>query len=259
MIDASMKGSAVHNHQRLLNAAALMSPASTILLSEEVVSRIRETILRGLFAPGDRLREEELASALGVSRGPIRAALQQLEREGLVVRRRNRGAIVAGLSISDLEEVYSVRLAIEPVACGWASRNAEEQDLLAMQAIIDSFGRLTTKVTVQDAAEADLSFHDVLYVAARHKRLLRLWRDIRPQAYVFLLSRTYVRSRGFRGIMIANHKAIYDALRRVTSNWRATLPLGTSRPRTRAYFKGIRKCARQTRPCDPPRLRGPAR
>ena len=112
-----------------LDATAILTPAAAILLSDEVVDRLREAILRGLFAPGDRLREEQLAEALGVSRGPIRNALLQLEREGMVMRRRNRGAIVARLSRVDLEEVYSLRLAIEPVACAWAARNANERDL----------------------------------------------------------------------------------------------------------------------------------
>lgn len=196
----------------MVDARSILSPASATLLSDEVVDRIRKAILRGLFTPGDRLREEQLADALGVSRGPIRNALLQLEREGMVVRRRNRGAVVSRLSREDLEEVYSLRLAIEPVACAWAARNAVEHDLVEMQTVIDGYSRLTTRVSVQDAAEADLSFHDVIYRAARHKRLLRLWQDLRPQVYVFLLARTYVRTREFGQIMIANHRAIREVI-----------------------------------------------
>lgn len=192
-----------------LDASAILTPAAAVQLSDEVVHRLREAILGGLFAPGDRLREEQLADALGVSRGPIRNALLQLEREGMVVRRRNRGAIVARLSRSDLEEVYSLRLAIEPVACAWAARNASDRDLTDMQSIINSYqSRLTRRVTVQIAAEADLSFHDAVYRAARHRRLMRMWQDLRPQVYVFLLAREYVRAREFRDIMITNHSTI---------------------------------------------------
>jgi DNA-binding GntR family transcriptional regulator len=191
---------------------AVLAPAAAPLLSDTVVDRLREAILRGLFPPGNRLREEQLAEALGVSRGPIRNALLQLEREGMVVRRPNRGAMVAQLSRADLEEVYSIRVAIEPVACAWATRNAVSRDLAEMQAIIDSYSKLTTRVTVQEAADADLGFHDVIYAAARNKRLLRLWQDLRPQVYVFLLARTYVRKREFREIMIARHGQILSAI-----------------------------------------------
>lgn len=205
----ALQRSGLDGERGALDATAILTPAAAILLSDEVVDRLREAILRGLFAPGDRLREEQLAEALGVSRGPIRNALLQLEREGMVMRRRNRGAIVARLSRVDLEEVYSLRLAIEPVACAWAARNANERDLTDMQSIINGYqSRLTRKVTVQEAAEADLSFHDVVYRAARHRRLMRLWQDIRPQVYVFLLAREYVRAREFRDIMITNHSTI---------------------------------------------------
>jgi DNA-binding GntR family transcriptional regulator len=205
----ALQRSGLDGERGALDATAILTPAAAILLSDEVVDRLREAILRGLFAPGDRLREEQLADALGVSRGPIRNALLQLEREGMVMRRRNRGAIVARLSREDLEEVYSLRLAIEPVGCAWAARNANERDLADMQSIINGYqSRLTRKVTVQEAAEADLSFHDVVYRAARHRRLMRLWQDIRPQVYVFLLAREYVRAREFRDIMITNHGTI---------------------------------------------------
>src|ERR1700747_358829 len=87
----------VIDRRRTVDATSFLSPASTILLSDEGGDRIREAILMGQFAPGDRLREEQLAEALHVSRGPIRNALLQLEREGMVVRRPNRGAMVAQL------------------------------------------------------------------------------------------------------------------------------------------------------------------
>jgi DNA-binding GntR family transcriptional regulator len=203
----------VLDRHRDAEASTFLTPASTVLLSEEVVERIREAILTGEFEPGDRLREEQLARSLQVSRGPVRSALLQLEREGMVVRRRNRGALVAHLSRADLEEVYSLRHALEPVACAWAARNAVESDLAALQRVIDDQLRLTSKVRVQDAAEADLTFHDVLYAAARHRRLLGLWQDLRPQVYLFLLARKYVRTREFREVMVVSHTRILDIIR----------------------------------------------
>jgi DNA-binding GntR family transcriptional regulator len=195
-----------------VDVSLVLTPASPTLLSETVADRLRDTIFKGHFAPGERLREEQLAEALDVSRGPIRDALLQLEREGLVVRRRNRGAMVARLSLADLEEVYSLRLAIEPFVCAWAARNADEQDYAEMQAAIDSYSTLDSSVTAHEAADADLRFHDVLYRAARHKRVLRLWGDLRPQVYIFLLARTYVGQAEFRDIMIRSHGALLAAI-----------------------------------------------
>jgi DNA-binding GntR family transcriptional regulator len=197
----------------LAEAMPFLGPASVKLLSDGVIEQMRESILQGHLLPGARLREEQLAEALGVSRGPVRSALVQLEREGLVIRRRNRGAVVAGLSKTDLEEVYSLRLAIEPVACRWAARNAASADIEAMRAIIATYSTLlTSDVTTADAASADVGFHDIVYRAARHVRLFRLWHDLRPQVHLFLSNRKYVRSPDFREIMINGHQAIVAAI-----------------------------------------------
>ena len=201
-------GTSLGPTRQLAAEGTFLGPALATLLSDEVVERLRESILRGHFAPGDRLREEQLADALGVSRGPIRNALVQLEREGLAVRRPNRGAVVAELSRVDLEEVFSLRLAIEPVGCAWAARHAQPRDLDELAAVIEGYSRLTTKATPREAAEVDLAFHDIVYRASAHRRLLGLWEDLRPQVYVFLLARSYVHRREFREIMIRNHAAI---------------------------------------------------
>ena len=195
------------------DVSSVLTPTAPVHLSDTVTERLRRTIVEGRFSPGDRLREEQLAEALHVSRGPIRDALRELEREGLVVRRRNRGAIVASLSRADVQEVYSLRLAIEPLVCEWGAQNANEQDLREMEAVIRDFADLaTTATSAHDAADADLRFHDVVYRAAGHKRVQRLWQDLRPQVYIFLLARKYVGTADFRDIMIANHESILAAI-----------------------------------------------
>lgn len=98
-----------------------------------MASRIRETIVAGRFAPGERLGEERLAQLLGVSRGPVREALALLEREGLVDLRPHQGATVARLSARDLEETYGVRLVIEQLAAAYASRCATTETLAELR------------------------------------------------------------------------------------------------------------------------------
>lgn len=196
-----------------VDVSSVLTPTSPVHLSDTVTERLRRTIVEGRFSPGDRLREEQLAEALDVSRGPIRDALRELEREGLVVRRRNRGAIVASLSRADVEEVYSLRLAIEPLVCAWAAQNASEGDWLEMESVIAGYSELATTTTPHEAADADLRFHDVIYRAAGHRRVQRLWQDLRPQVYIFLLARKYVATREFRDIMIAKHELILAALK----------------------------------------------
>lgn len=160
-------------------------------LAAAIRGRLREAILRGDFAPGAHLREVEIAARYQVSRGPVREALLQLEQEGLVLLRRNRGAIVARLSRADLEEVYSLRLALERLAVVSAARRGTEADFAALDAILHEFRGTDSSqpLTEQEAADQDVRFHDAVYRAAHHERLYAAWSSIRSQVYVLLLGR----------------------------------------------------------------------
>jgi DNA-binding GntR family transcriptional regulator len=182
-------------------------------LSDEVVERLRRAILSGQLSPDDPLRESVLAESMGVSRGPIREALSRLQREGLVIDRSNGRSFVARLSRQDLDEVYSLRRAIERFAVERVCGTASEADLAEMQALVDEMAaHIQQGVTEQKAAELDLRFHDVLYRASRHQRLLNVWTTLRPQIHVFLLSRN-VASPDFRDSAVQGHQRILDAIR----------------------------------------------
>jgi len=182
-------------------------------LGVDVADRIRTAILAGHYGPGERLREEALAKATGVSRGPIREALVKLEREGLIVIQRNRGAYVAQLSREDLDEVYTLRVAVERLATERATARATEADLAEMQAVVDTIAACIARgITVQEAAELDLTFHDLVYRAAGHRRLLDTWSTLRPQIHILLLTRN-VTHEDFRELVVPSHQVILDALR----------------------------------------------
>jgi len=160
-------------------------------LAASIRAQLRQAILRGDFAPGERLREVEIAARHQVSRGPVREALLQLEQEGLVLLRRNRGAIVARLSRADLEEVYSLRLALERLAVARAALHGTETDFGVMDGVLHEFRGTGSgqPLTEQEAADQDVRFHDAVYRAAHHERLYAAWSGIRSQVYVLLLAR----------------------------------------------------------------------
>jgi DNA-binding GntR family transcriptional regulator len=188
-------------------------PARKHSLADDVVERLRKAIWSGRLAPDERLREEILAEFLGVSRGPIREALSRLEREGLVVKQPNRGAVVARLSPEDLYEVFSLRLAIERLAIRMAVRNAEPKHLDQMQDVINQMAALQADaLTEQEAAALDVQFHEILYESAKHKRLYDCWSNLKPQVYIFLLSRNVANS-DFRALAVQSHQEILDTIR----------------------------------------------
>jgi DNA-binding GntR family transcriptional regulator len=190
-----------------------LSPPLNRSLADEIVIRLRKAILSNQFEPDERLGEQFLAKTLGVSRGPIREALNQLEYEGLVIIRRNRGAFVARLSREDVDEVYSLRLALEKLALRLAIQNASASDLGEMQATINTMASyLERGLTEQEGTELDVRFHDILYRSANHKRLYDCWENLRPQIHIFLLSRAAANP-DFRQHAVKGHQAILDAIR----------------------------------------------
>ena len=208
-------GVSLSNHDAVLvqHLAGILAPPPKRSLADEVLERLRDAILRSQLARGQQLREQVLAESMSVSRGPIREALSQLEREGLVIRRRNRSALVAWLSREDLDEIYSLRNAMERLAVTYACRNITASDLDGMQAVVNTMASCVERETTpQEAAELDLRFHDILHQASRHERLIALWSRLRPQCYLLLLNRNAANP-DFAEKMAGGHQEILDAIR----------------------------------------------
>ncbi len=181
-------------------------------LADTIVVRLREAILAGSLAPGEHLNEVFLAERLGVSRGPIREALVELEREGLIVRTRHKGAVVARLSRTDLEEVCSLRLALERLAVQRAVQHATDEQLAALQAQVDVMRERGLGIMEREAADVDLRFHEILFQASHHQRLIDCWTQLQPQILVLLLARQVV-NLDFIGVVANGHQELLDALR----------------------------------------------
>jgi len=187
-------------------------PTLKMSLADRVADYLREAIFMGKIAPGEQLREVPLSKMLGVSRGPIREALNKLEREGLVTIPRNGRTIVARLTREDFDEVYSLRVGLERVAMQYAIHHATPSELDEMQRLVDiMIERVNAGISEKEAADLDLQFHDVLYQASHHKRLQSVWSDLRPQIYIFLLSRNVADS-DFR-IQLDRHQEIVNVIR----------------------------------------------
>ena len=184
------------------------------LLRERVTADIRRLILEHELQPGQPLREEHLASMLGVSRGPIREAIVELEREGLAQRRTGRSTVVLQLSQRDLEEVYSLRRAQEGVAIAFAIRAASDSELFELGRKVDlQVAALNAAEDTQLRNRLDIDFHDYVYRIARHARLYQTWLTIRTQVFMFLCMRESLSvTPEMQERAIAGHREIVQAL-----------------------------------------------
>ena len=131
---------------------------------DRVEQRVRDGLLRGDYPPGTWLRQDDLAAELGVSKIPVREALQRLAAASLVTFETNRGAIVRPLTAADAEEIFALRLAVEPELLRRAIGRHTIVDLATAELALTSDSGTVT--------EANWRFHRALYAAAAWPRAL---------------------------------------------------------------------------------------
>lgn len=112
-------------------------------LAEQLVDVVRDRILNGVVAPDRPIRQDALASELGVSKIPLREALARLEQEGLLVSQANRGFTVRPLSAAEAEEVYALRLKLEPEITALAARIATPAEQAHAAEFLDKIDAMT--------------------------------------------------------------------------------------------------------------------
>jgi DNA-binding GntR family transcriptional regulator len=150
-------------------------------IPELVHDYVKGRILAGTYSPGEALRQEEIASHLGVSRAPVREALNQLEREGLVVLRPRRGFVVVSLDAAEIEEIFQLRMMLEEHAARMATRRRTPAEVAAACEIIDRIDRLDLEdpELASKFTALNRDFHAVIYNASRQKRLFQIASNLR--------------------------------------------------------------------------------
>ncbi|MFC9984457.1 GntR family transcriptional regulator [Microbacterium keratanolyticum] len=149
-------------------------------LGAQVARVLRQRIVRGDLAPGDRLTEEGLAEEFEVSRGPVRDAITQLAFEKLIEVQKPRGIYIVGLTDDDVDQLYSLRSALEQLAMSRAMRVDDEDRWQAMVHSVDRMEAAAASGNHEAFAAADLDFHSQIYALADHPRLEGAWNQYLP-------------------------------------------------------------------------------
>ncbi|MGZ5900553.1 MAG: GntR family transcriptional regulator [Reyranella sp.] len=181
-------------------------------LGEEIYRRIKRDIVGCVFLPGESCSESQLAEAYGVGKAPVRWALTALSRERLVIARPRQGHTVAPLTIESVNEVFGLRLIIEPAAARLAAGRAD------IALLNELHGRVTAGLKVGDRRserrwiEANNAFHIEITRAAGNDRLTRLVATLleESQRTMHLLTVVFDRVKS----MGRDHRELIDALAR---------------------------------------------
>lgn len=146
-------------------------------LRGRVFHRLREDILSGKYKEGDELKEVAIGEELGVSRTPVREAFRQLELEGLIQIIPNKGAYVTGITEKDVKDIYMIRSLLEGLCARWTCEHITDEQMEEMEENIYLSKFHADKGHLEQLAELDNRFHEILYEACNSKMLEHQLRD----------------------------------------------------------------------------------
>ena len=175
-------------------------------LREVVFLRLRSAILHGELVPGERLMEVKLSQQLGVSRTPVRDAIQRLVEEGLVDLVPRCGAIVAGITDKDMRDVLEVRITLEELAVSLCIERITDEDMEKLRESNEMFKTAVTEGDPLKIAEFDVAFHDIIYSITCNRRLLQIINELREQIYRYRLE--YIKNDKARTDLVKEHERI---------------------------------------------------
>ena len=144
-------------------------------IKENVTNLLREAIVDGSLAEGEELNQAQMAERLGISRGPLREALGQLEQEGLIHSVPYKGVVVTSLTATYVRELYSLRGALETFALRVGIERDDPADVAKLRDIVDAMRDAASDGDDRELARLDLKFHSSIIHMARHDLLERTW------------------------------------------------------------------------------------
>lgn len=176
---------------------------------ELAYTRLHKAIRDGVFSPGDRLREADVADRLSLSRTPVREALRKLEADGIVEHRARIGAVIRTLERTEVVELYEMRIVLERTAAEMAAKHANPAEIDEMASLNAQIEDVIDDPTLAAALNQD--FHRCIYLATRNRFLLESARTLNNA--LMLLGPTTLADAARITTVCAQHAHIIDAIR----------------------------------------------
>lgn len=181
----------------------------TVSIADQIFEQLERDILIGEYEVGEVLTESRLSEKLGVSRTPIREALRRLEQEH-IIEESSRGAVVVGITKSDMADIYEIRKRLEGLAARKAAENATEEDIENLRKIVDLQEFYTAKKDADSIKNADTAFHESFYKCSRSPNLYYTLIPLHKKAVKYRKASMMNSSRASDSL--AEHKEIFDAI-----------------------------------------------
>src|SRR5574338_922602 len=176
---------------------------------DQVVAAIKDAILSGHIAPGEQIVESRMAQELGSGTPLVREALIALEHQGFVQKTPYKGTTVTRLTPKDLQQVFQLRVELEPLAIEWAKKNVTPDDIDELQALIKGMERAAQKVDLAQFYQNDLDWHRKLWALSGNDYLADVLERLVVPLFAFFLvknkreRRAYIESATMHGRIVA--------------------------------------------------------
>lgn len=200
------------------------------LAREEVYKTLRGWIVEGELKAGEILRDQDLGTALGVSRTPVREALRRLEDEGMVETALNRWTRVTSLDLDEACRIYPVIWTLESLALNQAEKNLGPNELEQMEAINQELNQALEKGSGSEVARTDAAFHQVFINCSNNPELIKILDVLK--AKIQRLEKAYFSNNELARESVEEHAAILTALNHndfikaaeaIKANWEGSL------------------------------------
>lgn len=191
-----------------------LSPVRIQTLADQATERLRNAIHRGSLPPGAQLVERELADKLGMSRVPVREAIQRLVEEGLVKKTAHRGTLVYLPSQREIEEITSVRIVLEQLVAERVIQRWNAEHEATLKAIVEQIRLAAQSRNRRRLAELDTEFHTLTWRIADHAILTEMTSSLRQRITRLLFETIALMPDSELSVAVGSHKRLIEVFKR---------------------------------------------
>ena len=188
------------------------APLHARTLKENVTNLLRQSIIDGTLPSGEELNQAQIAERLGISRGPVREALGQLEQEGLIRSVPYKGVVVTPLNPAYVRELYTLRSVLETFALRLGMERNDAAAVKTLARIVDGMRAAAKAGDAGELARLDLRFHSTIIQMAHHNLLERAWTPLKIGVQRCLHSRHRIYDH--LDEVVGSHPALLEAIQR---------------------------------------------
>lgn len=185
--------------------------SNSFSLTDEIADIIRDRVLKGEYKIGEKIKENQIATELRVSRTPIREAFKILESEGLIDYKPNRGCFAKGFTRRDIEDIYAVRKALEVLSVEWAVDRITSEQIGRLQDQCDLMEFYTIRGEGRKVLAVNADFHEIIYNATGSRFMSQVLRSYKE--YIEQTRKAIFYEEKYLKEILMEHRSILEAIK----------------------------------------------